>query len=1578
MSTETFDQAVIWTALPQGFVPGTEEKQARVSVFVTPQLSVTGGSGGSPHLSTYTDWVNWPKTMKSSPSGPIKFKLIVTNPVGPEGATLTAEPDLSVLRPDLWAAMFPADETRVDPYAIENFNEAKINSFQAATVHQYIEGLYGPLNAGESVPPLLFEPFVGKAKAGEVRPDFYESHGLPGLPKPVESPGNVQNLTWESIAARPPQFYDTLKFHEVPEDERVKPPTEAPVIDFHSAVSSLSAYPELLVYFGLVFTLTIDVDDLPANPNAFPDFELSVEPEWKSSFGANSINVKPKTVAILETFLPQPYGSDYNNDSLSDGAGFLLLGKSNEGTPQFSVLDVDIDGAAESLRSAVSGIESTLKTHSGSRVSLDLRLPSLRSAGPSILWHGWGDESREIEEGKSLNLAALAAMQTKFQEEVKAFIEKKQPDPPLVYAEHLTRGWRIDIGQFIFGQEGGFDNQGGRFKWDSLHWRLGSYVFGTGAGAQKLLEPGPIEGFVSPGATHQPVAKGQSPEQLWIHESIARWDGWSLSTPRPGRHIKNKGEISTKAEEEAPNPAATHTIEGNKNPQISASFSIPEAGTVVATKETFEEKEENVGETGLPPLRFGTPYSYRARSVDLSGWSLPQNSDVPEAGLISAIHYRWEPVRPPFVIPAAPLGVGEGSLTIVLRDDGTGAHVQPNARWLFPPKVHELMAEEHGAFDEEGVPSVKAEALINKYNDGSLASLPGITIDEGSAGVQNIILPHAPNASVPSIPAAWLVDPPAAGLAIAGTGAPQHSMARGYQSLPGQPPLFVDLWSGEWPALIGKLLRVQAAEEPYEGYDSRDKKNFTDHWPWLAEPVWSFTPAETESAEVLTMSVVPGSVYTLEISSAFAAPEDAAELGDLALFGMWPWIEKVTQKPFLGGGPPIAPPNPIEAKIRARAGAQYQLTPAQTITVIYAVLIPQRAARFSEDREFKREPNSTAMTIEDLHYIVDTPSTSTITYEATWTDPVDNPSEPEDWTASPSEPEDNGKVPRAFAQEPKTFSQSGLLVHAETLYPPTVPPGPLEVTPPEGESPFGLVSFEGPFDEIGPHFYAEQRFGDTKHHLVTYTATAGSRFGEFFATTVMMKLGTTATTIDARGISANNLKIVVPEVPADKSPKNVALPAVTVPASLYRVDPTGGMITLVPDAKVTQAPAGEPPAGGEIVELEKVELAVTYVPTDTLVGPPQEYHVLSSATPPPVKIVKVAPAWSISRQGSIDEYGGLLYQRAGNTLRVYFERPWYATGADEFLGVVVAHNAPGPTLPSNIRADLVTTLGFDPISVPSHDSEYASQSQLIFLTNTKIPATETTPERDKATVTLLEETGSNLYDVWPYKPQYDPESGLWFADVMLANNFQGDPSALPPGYFLRLSVVRYQPFSAYSQVSPVALVTYAQPVPDRLVEVRGEEPVHVSVRGSAYSGWRAAGVGEEEVLDRENPNAEHPNSTTGTGSRATSTMIVEVQEQNDENGFSGDLAWSTVEGHITKLTPEFDAGEAEWSTPDGITLPKTSKPLRLRISELDYYDGAAPEKVDTSQRRPFVCLIPFPRSRILKVFPKELTKSKRR
>ena len=61
-------------------------------------------------------------------------------------------------------------------------------------------------------------------------------------------------------------------------------------------------------------------------------------------------------------------------------------------------------------------------------------------------------------------------------------------------------------------------------------------------------------------------------------------------------------------------------------------------------------------------------------------------------------HYRYEPVVPPALAGIAPFTPGEATLYLALLDDQVDTPVV-NGRWLFPPRVPILMAEEHGMLD---------------------------------------------------------------------------------------------------------------------------------------------------------------------------------------------------------------------------------------------------------------------------------------------------------------------------------------------------------------------------------------------------------------------------------------------------------------------------------------------------------------------------------------------------------------------------------------------------------------------------------------------------------------------------------------------------------------------------------------------------------------------------------------------------------------------------------------------------------------------------------------------------------------
>ena len=200
----------------------------------------------------------------------------------------------------------------------------------------------------------------------------------------------------------------------------------------------------------------------------------------------------------------------------------------------------------------------------------------------------------------SFYLNRLAALQTALQENIQEYVdtepEKRVPGLlPIFYAEHLIGGWRVDV-RVVEGP-----TSVPVTRWQSLHWRLGTYAFGE-SGSGKLPAPVLAEGFTTPAAASEPVAEGEPIAELSIREVIARWDGWSLAAPRPGNQINQDGSVT------APNgnPAISHRdINEYMNAQLSAEFTIPPAGREAKDLVT----NAYIGTTGLPRSASDAPIS---------------------------------------------------------------------------------------------------------------------------------------------------------------------------------------------------------------------------------------------------------------------------------------------------------------------------------------------------------------------------------------------------------------------------------------------------------------------------------------------------------------------------------------------------------------------------------------------------------------------------------------------------------------------------------------------------------------------------------------------------------------------------------------------------------------------------------------------------------------------------------------------------------------------------------------------------------------------------------------------------------
>ena len=414
-------------------------------------------------------------------------------------------------------------------------------------------------------------------------------------------------------------------------------------------------------------------------------------------------------------------------------------------------------------------------------------------------------------------------------------------------------------------------------------------------------------------------------------------------------------------------------------------------------------------------------------------------------------------------------------------------------------------------------------------------------------------------------------------------------------------------------------------------------------------------------------------------------------------------------------------------------------------------------------------------------------------------------------------------------------------------------------------------------------------FGDTKHRRISYRAVATSRFTEYFAETVMTRLtGTAPLLLDVRGIVPGSVTVTVPEGEFAEG-RDYVLD--TVAGTIARTDPSG-------------LPSGQ-------------EVTVRFTPEPvTRSSAADVVRHLSSTARPPAPLPRYAVpafAWSRERDGDI-----ITSRRTGNTLRVYLDRPWHATGEGELLGVVLERNpaAPKPAADRERLASLVTLLAEDPV--------YGT-------------ATHAPPDLSAASFTgaaahgsaLLLEGAPERVDVAGHAVVFDAARGLWCCDVTV------DPG---PRYtpLLRLALVRYQPYSLLDlHLSPVALLDFAPLTPDRTVRVEraGADAWTLTVTGRTY---------------------------LATSAGTAPARVVVTGERHDDAG-PGELGWGPATNTV-ELVPQAGGSEVTWR--GNLTLPvgADAEPARWRLLVEEFERLTTADTSDVAriaERRVFLDTVPL-------------------
>lgn len=1045
-------QTILWTVVPSGLTD--DGLRLRASLVVSPRLE----TDEVPYrLGQFPDWLDWPAKLAAATFA-LRFDGGPTAP-----ATVMSAPSSAA-----WAALFHAD-TPLEPYAFEGLRDRPIRSYPVGHVADWIAAFYGQIYdmSPEGFPhPGRVEVPLGQLTSDHHRRVEAQLRGILQNPEQRAVPPGPPDVTADFAQAAlfhaaPPAIVDPVLAADGADGAFRALAVDPPELDFHAAISALASYPALQRLFGIVVDVEVPLDGVPSGPAAAVSagVAMSLAPGIPGATSAArtryDLNAAERRFEAASK-LPVPQVRD----------GLLVL---SPGDGQIHrVVQTDTDGGALKLIQLADNLQRISQRADAflrDRVPDTGALPAVPDGGLAVVRTGRAFALARRLDDLSVLQAALVT----------------DPNAPeTLYREDLLQGLRLDVWDVAAA------------RWASLCRRQGPWRIL--AADQSELQAGALddEGFVETGVTSKP--EGGQPD-LYAHESLMRWAGWSLVAPRPGEAILPDDGVGDA--DEAPDPEFRLITELAAAP-----------GT-------------------LPRLRYGRRYRLRVRAVDLAGNGRPLGdpADADLGGASDEILYlRYLPVPYPAIAPRAlpDDALGEANETLVIRsaagvlatDYAMAEGLPPSdERHVVPPRATVELVERHGRLDAPGgAPDPAAYALLAARDQG-LAAVPGAVT--GGAGAEVVAVP-GDTFDLPYLP-----DPLAVGACFRG--------------LPGVAPgeaftvLFPPGPGGTWADRRPIRLRV---EEDLSGTIAN---------PQL--PQWDPTTG------ILT-AYLPKSLVARVWVSCILSP------GDEALFAAWHWLLA-----HRGGAVTEA------LRAAARSGKHWLLTPPRRLDLVHAVPRPLEQpiiGGLSAGRTVLGQTDAALAGAVAVHGH----STGRLDVQAAWTEPYDNPSAPAPTTRE-------GKAPV----------------------------GELDVAPTDTSAPLGGM---------------RHRFGDTKHRVVDYTATATTRFRPFFPA---------ALTDDPADITLTS-PIETADVPSSARP---LAPDVRYVVPTFRWEDTSTSRTRRPGLRVY---LGRPWYGSGEGELLAVVLEDRELPIGLPGATPAPFEV-SAALRPFATQWAVDPIWNAASPGNI-------------------------------------------------------------------------------------------------------------------------------------------------------------------------------------------------------------------------------------------------------------------------------------------------------------------------------------------------------
>ncbi|WP_319592293.1 hypothetical protein [uncultured Draconibacterium sp.] len=1310
-------QEIIFTTLPHKRIEKDGKQFLQLSVYTTIKLTTPNDTV----LSTFEDIMQFPEKILDAD---FQFKLS-------DGTVIDAELISEQIDTQLYKSIFHG-EIKVDDFKEEDdISVKRFHSFPIKHINDFVLKNYKEIAIANPKQKVSAEIFVDDNKLGAISRMKLDARSVDD----VESPRRTTRIKQSELFFRNDNddneirrevqrnkfkpfvmqmqpkidFVQLRQFHRLDKKiiSRITPvKIEKPRFEFHDITAVVNSYPQILRKLGFVLDFLIPYESTLPDTGHISLIINALEFEEEGT----TVSLPATAYKITDNGF---YIGDKPNTIFKDG--YVKINSS-----EFSVIQVDADGTALKTQNMAENkvqeiarfyeIKSAIKTSPRIQAQQleeaeppeEEGLPYMRSAGIAITKNGMAEHIfRSIETNIQLKQAFTATQiqRIDMQPDRLKRIQKAEPGitpqpmknlalkikapQKILYTSDVIQGYRMDIAYETAPE-----------KWYSLHQRLDEYTwFDENNTPNNVSGIEPDEGFLQLGIAEDV----NDPDDVFVSETLARWEGWSLSVRKPGYAI-NEAEDFDGSEDEK-----RDFVYKNKSQELKKYQFDPDLEFKI-------NAQSKIVPGTLPKLRFGKEYRIRVRTVDLAGNSVALNhqSENPEDTERKNIKYlRYEPLASPIVLAGNKLKDGEFLERLVVRSNynQTSSEYEANnpvngvqfdnysQRYLLPPKNSQLMAENHSKFEEAFANNPQAAQEIYQI----ITNHEGL-YQQDKKNEEKIYQPS-------EVEIIYLPDPMAAGVAL--------FLSEGYENTHTQ----------EFEPMM------------FSFFDNREiKPNETNDInipaDWYNAGIIRLRLEEGEqqvdwnpSDRIFTIKL-PKGIRTRIKFSTFWREDDLKSLS-----AIWQMVTADN------------PSNYAELEELAKSGQHWMISPSREFELVHAVQQPVDAPVVNElipDRDF-----NTNFALINTRFDIHGESTEKVEFQARWTEPVDD-----GISVKIKEKQGRNSIPDIAINYHDDVVTKGTIPEPEKIE--MAPVQNLQVRPILRIQPQTVQTFEKEpqpkarkvnqlflaqntefkklqnkkvsarqnlTQKVGYDISAtkfsffkqmqlrikplEHQFGDTKHRWVDYKLVGASRYRDYFD------------------------KIL-----------------------------------------------SENPEKNTIRESEWME----------------RVNILSSARPKTPEIDYIIPTFEWQKTQTDDT---VIHTRVGGGLRIFIKRPWFSSGDDEMLAVILPDNSGNTNRLSMLNkapgySGQFTHWGIDPIlygQKPAQTSPQSSDFRMNPVIDTNLEYPDKPGIKAKAVA---------------YPVHFDQERQMWFCDLSINPNQMYFP-------FIKLFLARYQPHSVREQNKDVCL-----------------------------------------------------------------------------------------------------------------------------------------------------------------------------